>query len=153
MKKKILFIASVIVIVIFAFFLFEQGIYFFIKPSGKAKVLAEMSFENYAWENVHYGIVIYDDGRIYNFKDDIDNVTSKKWYRVMYSDLVRLEKCVRDLDGEFEIKESVSNDLGGIVIYVYRGNEKFKIYEDGDIIGQNNSELSKKAISIIKKYY
>ena len=101
-------------------------------------------------EKKYNGITIYTDGSIYKFEDTTSNKISKKRYKVMYSDLVKLKKYINELDGEFEVVSS--NPKDNKVIYIYRRNEKIKIYESSNTFGQNNSNLSKKIIKISKKY-
>lgn len=153
MKKKLLVIFGIIFIIIIVMFMLEEGIYFFIKPNnGRSSILVESVVYDSSLKDNTYGVLIYRDGSIYTYQNDQDNIISKKWYRVMYTDLLKVKKYVLAIDGEYEIKND-SGDYNSVdTIYVYRNNEKIKIFESGDIEGQNNSEVIGSLLKIIRKY-
>lgn len=146
MKNKILVIIGIIIFTFITYILFEECFCYLMSPTTNPTIMLEIGKE----DKKYNGIAIYTDGSIYKFEDTSSNKTSKKWYKVMYSDLVKLKKYINELDGEFEVVSS--NHKDNIVIYIYRRNEKIKIYESGNNNGQNNSNLSKKIIKISKKY-
>ena len=146
MKNKILVILGIIIFTIITYILFEECICYLMSPTTNPSILLEIGKE----EKKYNGITIYTDGSIYKFEDTTSNKISKKRYKVMYSDLVKLKKYINELDGEFEVVSS--NPKDNKVIYIYRRNEKIKIYESSNTFGQNNSNLSKKIIKISEKY-
>ena len=146
MKNKILVIIGIIIFTIITYILFEECLCYLMSPTTNPTIMIEIGKE----DKKYNGIAIYTDGSIYKFENTTSNKTSKKLYKVMYSDLVKLKKYINELDGEFEVVSS--NHKDNIVIYIYRRNEKIKIYESGNNNGQNNSNLSKKIIKISKKY-
>lgn len=153
MKKKLFILFLIIFIIVIVMFMLEEGIYFFVKPSnGKGGILIENVLYDSSLNDNTNGILIYRDGSIYTYKGDQDNVTSKKWYRVMYTDLLKIKKYVLGIDGEYEIKNDSGNYNIVDTIYVYRNNEKIKLFESGDIEGQNNSDVTDKLLKIIRKY-
>ena len=152
MKKKFIIIAFLLVILLFSFFMYEKGIYYFINPKITSTLLIESSYSNYVRDKEYYGILIYDDGSIYTFRDDIGHIVGKKWYKVRANDLRKLKDSINDLDGEFEINSSFDANLDRDTIYVYRNQEKIRIYDNGDIKGKNNSKACDKILKIIHKY-
>ena len=147
MKNKILVIIGIITFTIITYILFEECLCYLMSPTTNPTIMIEIGKENKKYN----GIAIYTDGSIYKFENTTSNKTSKKIYKVMYSDLVKLKKYINELDGEFEVNES-SHSKDNKVIYIYRRNEKIKIYESSNTFGQNNSNLSKKIIKISEKY-
>lgn len=147
MKNKILVFLGIVIFTIITYILFEEYFCYLMSPTPNSSILLEIGKE----EKKYNGIAIYTDGSIYKFEDNTSNKTSKKIYKVMYSDLVKLKKYINELDGEFEVNES-SHSKDNKVIYIYRRNEKIKIYESSNKFGQNNSNLSQKIIKISKKY-
>lgn len=137
MKKNFYIIITIICSLTLSIYMYEYGIYHFIKLEGK--ILVEERIDK---------IVIKDNGNIYTYKNNINNITSKKFNKLSYPDLKKLKKYINNLDGEFEIITK-TNPQNNKIIYIYRNNEKIKIKDE---FGQNNSETSKKILKIIYKY-
>ena len=150
MKKKLIIPLTVIIVIAIIMFLYEEGTHHLIKPSS-TNILIETSYQSNQTKE-YKGTLIYENGSIFTYKDNIKNITKKRWYKIPYSDLKKIKKYINELDGEFEIKKENNNNENSKTIYIYRNNEKIKIYESSDIEGQINSEHLDKILRIINKY-
>ena len=139
-------------IILFSFFMYEKGIYYFMKPTITSTLLIEKSYSYYGRDKEYRGLLIYDDGSIYTFQNNISHIVSRKWFKVSGSDLRKLRKNINDLDGDFEIDSSYDDSDSSDTIYVYKNHKKIKIFENGDNKGKNNSEECDKILKIIHKY-
>lgn len=129
--------------------------------SGKAMelsyddVLISYSFSNYAWSQVDYGELVFNDGKryLYNctFKGDKECVYKAKG-TIKSKDLNNIKKYGKTLDNKSIKMENTANDAGENSIKYYKNGDAIYLKGRGDNKIDNNSTESKKILKILKKY-
>lgn len=128
-------------------------------------VLIESSYVNYAWGYQYYGVVICNNGQIYEFevddkKADInrDNLVESKYAKkklknVSKSDLSLMKEYISQIEDNYTEQQSAM-DAGSNSISVYKGDENKKIIlkETGDYNRKNTSTQTDALLKLIEKY-
>ena len=76
MKKKLIIPLTVIIVIAIIMFLYEEGTHHLIKPSS-TNILIETSCQNNQTKE-YKGTLIYENGSIFTYKDNINNITKKR---------------------------------------------------------------------------
>ena len=167
MKQRICFV----ILIVFVLVLLTTGLILgrTNKNISALSVIAEKSYENYAWGRTYRGEAILSDGTIvewenydsyYSLKDIVDNSNwiikncKVKIRRVSKKDLKKLNEYIGHIQDEFKYESSKGFDIGStcIKIYNYEIKRQLKLTETGDLVGNNNSEIAIKCVKLIEKY-
>lgn len=135
------------------------------------KILAVMSYSNYAWGVTFNGKAIFNDGSIYSWNfngtvkefgnydvasyDDIKSYIAKNGKKskekLSNNELDKMEGYIKRLNDLIDLK-CMGADQGVSLIYVWSGDKKIKLSSSGDCNGENVTYNGKRLLSLINKY-
>lgn len=173
-KRKIL----ILVIILFAILASGTGTIIYTtnkkgtdvaQVTGERKVLVEFSYSNAAWGFVYNGVVICENGEVYDFSFDQpsdiaytdlnemseDILTHKTVQRksVEPEDLKKIKELLNTIEDDCT-SNFVAMDAGQntIKLYNYNSNKTVTLKSRGDIEINNNSNNAEELLSLLAKY-